>query len=77
MKVDSSYQRYQLVLCHDNPEWGYGRIIETPKLVSDSPYWVYFYFTDQFVSLMAEQLKTVPPNYKPPFAPDANLFFGA
>ena len=77
MTVDSSYQRYQLVLCHDNPDWGYGRIIKTPNTDDNASYWVYFYFTDQFVSLMATQLKPVPPNYKPPFAPDANLFFGA
>ena len=77
MTTDQAYQNYQLVLCHDNPEWGYGRIIETRHTENNSLYWVYFYFTDQFVSLTATQLKLVPPNYKPPFAPDASQFFGA
>ena len=62
MTHTQNYQHDQLILNKDQPDWGYGRIVELRQTQNGEHYWVYFYFPDRFVALNANQLQEVPPN---------------
>lgn len=75
MSLAPDFSRDQLVLSRQNPQWGYGRILETAPGTQPRLHRVYFYFTDRVEQITAEELTAVPDNYQPPFAPDPQIFF--